>query len=456
DDGVRQALLERAQRRADQRITLEQAKAAGWSDAEIFAITDRAWDACRIVDYLPELKKRRLEVFYNVGTNDSVSPALIELGERFPGFPVCIVPGGQHGGPTTAGFTRQVPKQPEIQDNFLSFARHHFFGDRTFLKTPEIESDWNPETKTLLVTAGFPEGTEPETNTLWWNVDRHEPHTLPFEYDHWDSVEMKPSGPSRYQASITLPDAPQRLDFVSVHTQTENDLPLTISSPYQRIEPALGTRVPLVDETFSGKTLPENWQPGGRPDSFTMVAGALRGVAQPDDSHGPSIGLPLTGKDLIVDFDVKFARPNGYFLFLIDGDSQFHGQAHLLRFAATGQQVQVMQDRGDTDSKLAQKKERDANGGKRIPPTEEQLADPSFYRIERLATQPAVPSDGRWHHVYLRLHGNDVTARFDRGPEFFATGTVLDVPKSRIVFLVGQSGDVLIDNVRVSDLSPAR
>jgi hypothetical protein len=36
-----------------------------------------------------------------------------------------------------------------------------------------------------------------------------------------------------------------------------------------------------------------------------------------------------------------------------------------------------------------------------------------------------------------------------------ATGSVLDAPKSRIVFLVGQSGDIRIDNVKVSNRKQA-
>ena len=209
----------------------------------------------------------------------------------------------------------------------------------------------------------------------------------------------------------------------------------------------------LIDENFSAESLPEKWQPGGRPGSFTIVEGPLRGVAQPDDSHGPSIGVPITGHDLAVEFDVKLANPNSYFLFLIDGDSQFSGQAHLLRFSATGKQIALMQDRGDPASKLAQKKERDANGGKRIAPTNEQLADPSFYRIETLARQNTDPSDGEWHHVRIELKGNAVTARFDNKPEMTANATVLDVPKTRIVFLVGQSGDIRVDEVKVTNLA---
>ena len=209
---------------------------------------------------------------------------------------------------------------------------------------------------------------------------------------------------------------------------------------------------PLIDEKFDAATMPENWKPGGRKNSFTIVDGALRGVAQPDDSHGPSISYPISAHNLSIEFDLKFVNPKGYFLFLVDGDSQFKGQAHLLRLSASGKRIQLMQDRGDPASKMTQKKERDARGGKRIAPTKEQLADPNFYRVERLAHQEATPNDGTWHHIRIELKGNAVTARIDNNEPFSTRGTVLDVPKSKIVFLIGNSGDMRIDNVKVNSI----
>ena len=225
-----EALRARAQRRADNRVTLEQAQAANWSDSDIAGMTDRVWAACRIADSLDQAKERGLEFFYNVGTNDSVSPGLLELGEKIPDFPICIIPGGQHGGPSTAGFTRQVPKLPEIQDNFLSFARHHFFGERGFLAAPKIASEWSADDHKLKVTVTFADGVEPQTNDLWWSIDRNVPYTLPFEYDPWKSTGLRKTAPSRFEGTITLADAPKRVDFLSLHTHTENGLPLTVSS----------------------------------------------------------------------------------------------------------------------------------------------------------------------------------------------------------------------------------
>jgi hypothetical protein len=212
----------------------------------------------------------------------------------------------------------------------------------------------------------------------------------------------------------------------------------------------------LLDESFSSPTLPAQWQPGGRPNSFSIVDGALRGVAQPDDAHGPAIGVPIEGHNLTVEFRVKFAQP-GYFLFLVDGDSQFGGEAHLLRLALTKDGVQLAQDRGSLASKMEQKKARDAAqkaGTKVPPPTKEQLADPKFYRTESLAKQPAKPTDGEWHHVRVELHGNEVVAQMDDLPALHGTGTVLDAKKSRLDFLVAQSGDIRIDDVRAWENPP--
>jgi hypothetical protein len=235
DPGIARAMREREQRRADNRVTLAQAEEAGWTQEEIEGMTDRVWNACRITDFLTAVQERGLAIFYNVGTNDSVTPALLQLGEQFPEFPICIIPGGQHGGPATAGFTRRVPTLPEVQDNFLSFARWHFFGEGRFPGSPRIESEWDAGTKTLWVRAVFVDGVSPEANSLWWSADRSEPYTLPFEYDEWESVEMKPDGKGRFAVSIQLDRAPEKIDFLTLHTDTENGLPFTVSSAYRRI-----------------------------------------------------------------------------------------------------------------------------------------------------------------------------------------------------------------------------
>ena len=213
---------------------MEQARAAGWSKKEIAQIENKVRDFARIVNYLPQVNDRGLDYFFNVGTNDSVTPGLLELGKRFPDFPIYIVPGGQHGGPGTAGFTRRVTALQEVNDNLMCFARYHFFQERSFVSPPKIETHWDAAARTLIVKARFAEGVEPQQNQIWWTMDKSEPGTLASQYDVWEKVRLHSVGGGTYSAKLAFPKKPKRLDLVTVHTHIENGLPLTISSPYLR------------------------------------------------------------------------------------------------------------------------------------------------------------------------------------------------------------------------------
>jgi hypothetical protein len=204
----------------------------------------------------------------------------------------------------------------------------------------------------------------------------------------------------------------------------------------------------LLSEDFSGASLPAKWQPGGRPKSFSIVDGALQGVCSLDDNHGPAISVPIEGRNLTIQFSVKLAKP-GMVLFLVDGDSQFGGTAHLLRVALGAKFAALQQDRGSLESKQAQAAEK-AKGHKLAPPTKEQLADPKFYRTEMLDRKTVNIADGKWHRVLVEIRGNEAVAKVD-DVVLRATGTVFDVTKSRIVFLIGLAGTMQIDNVKVWD-----
>jgi hypothetical protein len=230
------ALVDRQERQAAERVTIEQARSAGWSDAEIAQMNDRAWDVCRTTSYLSACQKRGLETFYNVGANDSVSPALIELGKRWPDFPIYIVPGGQHGGPKGAGFSRQVPTQPQVEDNLYAFAKHHFFATRPMIAPPVVESTWDAKSRVLNIGVKFPAGVAPQSNVLSWSINRHAPHTLAFEYDAWSSTPLQIAGDGQYRESIHLDQTAANVEFVTTHTHTLNQLPLTISSPLVQVK----------------------------------------------------------------------------------------------------------------------------------------------------------------------------------------------------------------------------
>ena len=53
-------------------------------------------------------------------------------------------------------------------------------------------------------------------------------------------------------------------------------------------------------------------------------------------------------------------EPGSYALMLIDGDSAFGGQAHLLRVAVSGDRLTIAQDRGSLASKMEQAKAKSA------------------------------------------------------------------------------------------------
>jgi hypothetical protein len=204
----------------------------------------------------------------------------------------------------------------------------------------------------------------------------------------------------------------------------------------------------LLEEHFEAAVIPTNWAPGGRPNSFSIAEGALQGTASPDDSHGPSIAVPVSGKNFTAAFRVRFIKP-GYFLFLMDGKTPFNETDHLLRFALTDSIAQIAQDRGTLASKHEQQIARAKTGQKMIAATKEQLADPKFHRTESIAHQPTKIAAAGWHDVLIEQRGHEVRAQVDGEISLSGTGSVIDGEKSRIVFLVGNSGTVQIDDVRV-------
>jgi len=233
------ALLFREKVRAAERVTVAEAGVAGWSDNEMKSASALAWEVCRTTNYLPMLQKRGLEIFYNEGSNDNVSPGLRELGVRFPALPIYVVPGGQHGGSKDAGFVKQVGSLPEVDENLFAFAQHHFFGTRPMVATPRVEALWG-FTKSggvswiLHIKVTFPDNAEPQKNELWWSLNRHPDYTFAMEYDEWQSAPLQRVGPATFSGMISLAKKPASLDFVTVHQHTANGSTLTFSSPLIR------------------------------------------------------------------------------------------------------------------------------------------------------------------------------------------------------------------------------
>ena len=233
-DTARQALIDRDQNRANQSISKDDAVAAGWSDEEIARMNDAAWEASLTAKHLEAVRKRGLEFFYHVGTNDNVCPSLRRLGELVPDFPLYILPGGQHGGPRSSGFTLQTPSQKEAEENLFAFARHHFFRDRSLPAAASLEMLAANGSHKLKVIVTVPENLNVQRNIVSWCFDRHPPHTFEMEYDHWDSVQLVPDVNGAFSAEIVVPASAKTVDVVSTHTHEENGLPFHFSSAYRR------------------------------------------------------------------------------------------------------------------------------------------------------------------------------------------------------------------------------
>ena len=229
----KEKLLIRQKARSDERITVSMAREAGWSEDEMKTACNAAWEACRTTNYLDVLKQRGTEVFYNQGSNDNVSPG---LGRRFPQLPVFIVPGGQHGGAKEAGFVKAVNGLPEVDENLYAFATHHFFGTRSMVAPPKVTASWDKDTRRLAVTAVFPDGSDPQENTLWWSVNRHPDYSIQMEFDAWTSTPMKKALSAAYTGE-TLVDGPVRtINLITVHAHRENGSTLTVSSHEIRLD----------------------------------------------------------------------------------------------------------------------------------------------------------------------------------------------------------------------------
>jgi len=232
----REKLLVRQKARSDERITVKMARDAGWNDAEMKTACTAAWEACRTTNYLDVLKKRGTEIFYNQGSNDNVSPGLVELGRLFPALPVYIVPGGQHGGAKEAGFIKSVGGMPEVDENLYAFATHHFFATRRMVAPPKVTTQWDKATHRLAVTVVFPDGSEPQENSVWWSMNRHPDYSIAMEFDAWSSAPLKKSRSATYTGETTVGGDVKTLNVITVHAHQENGSTLTVSSPEIRLE----------------------------------------------------------------------------------------------------------------------------------------------------------------------------------------------------------------------------
>lgn len=237
----RQAMLVRQKARSDERLTLAAVQAAGWSAADIQAASSLAWEVCRTTNHLAALEKRGVDILYCQGSNDNVSPGLLELGEKFPQLPVYIMPGGQHGGAKEAGFTRPVASQPSVDANLQAFALRHFFGRHRQCPRPRLSVQRSGPGPRFEITVELGDGSEPESNEVFWSVNRHADYTMQMEFDAWQSAPLQrlrpagQNGPGVWRGEVSLDGDPKTVDFITVHKHTADGTTFTVSSHIRRV-----------------------------------------------------------------------------------------------------------------------------------------------------------------------------------------------------------------------------
>jgi hypothetical protein len=207
----------------------------------------------------------------------------------------------------------------------------------------------------------------------------------------------------------------------------------------------------LVSEDFAGAAVPATFRTLRTPDSFSVVDGALQLVSRPGQQSATHGAFLVQEHDLTVAFSVKFMKAGTLYIGVDGYKEEFKGNTHLVRFSLTPERIAWDQHRGGPESKRAVAEAAKAAREAKQPipkATAEQLADPTFFRIEELAAKPIECAVGDWHHVLLEVNGNDLLAQVD-GQALVATATVADTMKNRIgLGLTGRS-TALIDNVRV-------
>jgi hypothetical protein len=231
----RASMLVRQKARSDERITLDEAKANGWSESEIKTACNAAWEVCRTTNYLDALAKRGVEILYIEGSNDNVSPGIVALGERFPDLRAYIMPGGQHGGAKEAGFVKPAASQPDADETLYAFSMHHFFNKRRLPVTPKLTTEWNKQTHRVSVNVEFSDGSDPQTNNVFWSLNRHPDYTMQMEFDAWNSIPLQRVSAGVFKAEVQLEGDATTVDVITVHAHEENGSTLTLSSPERRL-----------------------------------------------------------------------------------------------------------------------------------------------------------------------------------------------------------------------------
>jgi hypothetical protein len=205
---------------------------AGWSKQEIVEGQRRAGQMNLALDNIPRWDRRGLDYFFQLGTNDNVTPHVAKLYDKYPRFSGYVVPGGQHG-TDGIGNQKRTVVLPEVKANSLAVFSNHFFGDRPRMHTPALVCQ--RQGGRIQVEVTFDEGPPARTGTLHWSADRPPEGSLPYEHSPWESAPMKQVDARTWKYEIVLPAGTKTIDVLSVHSDNVNNMPMHVSSPLRRL-----------------------------------------------------------------------------------------------------------------------------------------------------------------------------------------------------------------------------
>jgi hypothetical protein len=172
----------------------------------------------------------------------------------------------------------------------------------------------------------------------------------------------------------------------------------------------------LLREDFTGAEIPKTFRTLESAASFSVVDGALQVVSragQERSTHGIFI---VSARDLTISMRVKFTAPGTLYLGIDGYKEKFKGNTHLVRFSLTPERMAWDQHRGGPESKHAVGEAMKSARTAKQPlatPTAAQLGDPTFFRIEEIASKAIACSVGEWHELMLEVNGNELLAQVD-------------------------------------------
>jgi len=201
--------------------------AAGWSEAEIQASSDRVADDLYVSENWAQLAARGVNYFSLPGSHDWVANDVPSTGTILPDLRTYIVPNGGH----------DRPGHPEAPDNTVNaaFFAEQLFGADGGLETPDIATTVNGAN--LDVTVTFPDGGVPEDSCIFWMYDRGPDGSSWYLYDLIpdDNWTIMAGTGSTWTATIPLESGRTSIDLITTHTVTVDSNTIPISAPYTRV-----------------------------------------------------------------------------------------------------------------------------------------------------------------------------------------------------------------------------